>query len=200
MLRVLLCSLVLVLAACSPKAEAPVFNSVDVTGADWGRDFSLVAADGKPRRLGDYKGKVVAMFFGYTHCPDVCPTTMSRLREAMKQLGDDANRVQVLFVTLDPERDTPELLAQYVPAFDPSFVGLTGTPEAIAATAKDFKVFYRRQPGSSPERYTIDHSAGIFVFDPQGRLRLFMRDGEEAAKMAADIRVLLANKSVVARP
>ena len=194
MLRALLCSLVLVLAACSSKAEAPTFNSVDVTGADWGRDFNLVATDGKPRRLADYQEKVVAMFCGYTHCPDVCPTTLTRLREAMKQLGADAKRVQVLFVTLDPERDTPELLAQYVPAFDPSFIGLTGTPEAIATTAKDFKVFYQKQPGSSPEGYTIDHSAGIFVFDPQGRLRLFMRDGEEAAKMAADIKVLLAGK------
>lgn len=194
MLRALLCSLVLVLAACAPKAEAPTFNSVDVTGADWGRDFNLVATDGKPRRLADYQGKVVAMFFGYTHCPDVCPTTMSRLREATKQLGDDAKRVQVLFATLDPERDTPELLAQYVPAFDPSFVGLTGTPEAIATTAKEFKVFYQKQPGSSPKNYTIDHSAGIFVFDPQGRLRLFMRDGEEATKMAADIKLLLADE------
>lgn len=194
MLRTLLCSLAFLLVACGAKTASVHFNAVDVTGADWGRDFKLAAPDGKPRSLADFRGKAVALFFGYTHCPDVCPTTMSRLHVAMKSLGDDAKRVQVIFVTLDPERDTPELLAQYVPAFDPSFIGLYGSPDAIAATAKEFRVFYQKQPGSTPGNYTLDHSAGIFVFDPQGRLRLFMRDGETPANIAADLKLLLAGK------
>lgn len=194
MLRALLCSLVFLLAACGPKTEPAHFNAVDVTGADWGRDFKLYAPDGKPRSLADLRGKAVALFFGYTHCPDVCPTTMTRLHQAVKALGDDGKRVQVIFITLDPERDTPELLAQYVPAFDPSFIGLYGSPEAIAATAKEFRVFYQKQPGSTPGNYTLDHSAGIFVFDPQGRLRLFVRDGETPTNIAADLKLLLAGK------
>lgn len=184
--------LALLLVGCNPAPEAIHFNATDVTGADWGRDFHLVDASGKARQLSDFKGSVVVLFFGYTHCPDVCPSTMARLHEVMKTLGDEAQRVQVLFVTLDPERDTAELLAQYVPAFDPRFLGLYGTPNAVAATAKDFKIFYQKQPGSRPGNYTIDHTAGLYVFDPRGRLRLFVRDGEEPAKMAADFKVLLA--------
>ena len=192
MLRVLLLPLVILLAACSPQAAH--FNATDVTGADWGRDFHLTDAGGKPRQLADFKGKAVVMFFGYTQCPDVCPTTMSKLREVMKQLGDDANRVQVLFVTLDPERDTPELLAQYVPAFDARFLGLYGSLDATAATAKDFTVFYRKQAGSKPGQYTIDHSAGLYIYDPPGRLRLFVPGGEEAPEIAADLKQLLAGR------
>lgn len=194
MLRALLCSLAFLLAACGPKTEAVHFDAVDVTGAGWGRDFKLNAPDGKPRSLTDFRGKAVAVFFGYTHCPDVCPTTMSRLHAAMKVLGNDARRVQVIFITLDPERDTPELLAQYVPAFDPSFIGLYGSLDATAATAKEFHVFYQKQPGSTPGNYTLDHSAGIFVFDPQGRLRLFIRETETPANIAADLKQLLAGK------
>lgn len=191
MLRALL--LALLLAGCSQPA--PHFNATDVTGADWGRDFHLTDASGKPRQLADFKGKAVVMFFGYTQCPDICPTTMSKLHEAMKQLGDEANRVQVLFVTLDPERDTPTLLAQYVPSFDPSFLGLYGSLDVTAATAKDYRVFYQKQPGSKPGSYTIDHSAGLYVYDPQGRLRLFAHDdSEEPAKISADIKLLLAGK------
>ena len=182
------------LVACSPAPDAIRFNATDVTGADWGRDFHLTDATGKPRQLSDFKGSVVVLFFGYTQCPDVCPTTMSKLHQVMKTLGDDAKRVQVLFVTLDPERDTPELLAQYVPAFDARFLGLYGTPDVTAATARDFRIFYQKQAGSKPGSYTIDHTAGLYAFDPQGRLRLFVRDGEAPAKIAADIKLLLAGK------
>ncbi len=191
-LRWLATGLAILLAGCT--AETTDFNATDVTGADWGRNFHLSDASGKPRQLADFKGKAVVLFFGYTQCPDICPTTMNKLHEVMKQLGADAKRVQVLFVTLDPERDTPELLAQYVPAFDPGFVGLYGSLDATAVTARDFKIFYQKQEGSAAGRYTVDHSAGLFIYDPQGRLRLFVRDGEEAAKIAADIKVLLAGK------
>ena len=198
MLRALLLSLAtglaIALAGCSPAPEAISFTATDVTGADWGRDFHLHDATGKPRQLSDFKGQAVVLFFGYTQCPDVCPTTMAKMREVMKALGDDAKRVQVLFVTLDPERDTPELLAQYVPAFDARFLGLYGTSEVTAATAKDFKIFYQKQSGSKPGLYTIDHTAGLYVFDPQGRLRLFVRDGAEVANVTADLKVLLAGK------
>ena len=190
--RALLLALVALLAACGERAAH--FNATDIGGVSWGRDFRLLDAAGKPRTLADFKGKAVVLFFGYTQCPDVCPNTMGRLRETMRQLGPDAERVQVLFVTLDPERDTPALLAQYVPGFDARFLGLYGSPEQTAAAAKEFKVFYQKQPGSTAGRYTIDHSAGLFVFDPQGRLRLFVRDGEEPAKIAADLRQLLAGK------
>lgn len=193
MLRALLFSLAtclaIALAACSP--ESAHFNAIDVTGAGFGRDFHLTDASGKPRQMADFKGKVVVIFFGYINCPEVCPTAMTKLHEVMRLLGEDANRVQVLFVTLDPERDTPELLAQYVPAFDKRFIGLYGSPDATAEMAKDFRVFYQKQAGSKSDRYTIDHTAGLFIYDPQGRLRLYVRDGEEAAKITADLKLLL---------
>ena len=177
-----------VLGACG--SSGPSFRNVDITGVDYGRDFSLTGHDGKPRTLADFRGKVVVMFFGYTQCPDVCPTTMTELGQVMKDLGGDSARVQVLFVTLDPERDTRELLAQYVPAFDPRFLGLYGDLEATARVARDFKVFYRKVPGKTPDSYSMDHTAGSYVFDPQGRLRLFVRHGD-AANLTHDLRVLL---------
>ena len=157
--------LALLLAGCSEQSAH--FNSTDVTGADWGRDFHLTDPAGKPRQLADFTGRAVVLFFGYTQCPDVCPTTMSKLREVMKALGDDANRVQVLFVTLDPERDTPALLAQYVPSFDTRFLGLYGSMDTTKATAKDFRIFYEKVAGTKPGSYTIDHTAGLYMFDPQ---------------------------------
>ncbi|CAG4884508.1 putative Cytochrome oxidase biogenesis protein Sco1/SenC/PrrC, copper metallochaperone [Georgfuchsia toluolica] len=190
--RALLLALAILLAACSP--ESAHFNATDVTGGDWGRDFRLADASGKTRQLADFKGKAVVIFFGYVQCPDVCPTTMNKLREVMEALGGEADRVQVLFVTLDPERDTPELLAQYVSAFDARFLGLYGDPDKTAAMAKDFRVFYQKQAGSKPGRYTIDHTAGLYIYDPQGRLRLFVASDEEAAKIAADLRQLLAGR------
>ncbi len=180
---------VLALAGCGP--DTPKFKSSDVTGAGFGRDFALTDHAGKPRVLADFRGKVVVLFFGYTQCPDVCPTTLSALAEALKQLGPDAQNVQVLFVTVDPGRDTAELLSNYVTAFGPSFVGLRGDADAIARTAKEFKILYQKQPGKTPESYTMDHSAGTFVFDPRGRLRLYVGNGQGADVFAHDIRELL---------
>ncbi|HEX9179662.1 MAG TPA: SCO family protein [Burkholderiales bacterium] len=177
------------LAGCSEPP--PQFKSTDVTGMNLSGDFRLTDHNGKARTLADFRGKVVVVFFGYTHCPDVCPTTLAELAEAMKMLGKDAERVQVLFVSVDPERDTAELLAKYVPSFNPSFLGLRGDPDATAKTAKDFKIMYQKQAGSTPETYTVDHSAGSFVFDPQGRLRLYVSYGKGAEVFAHDIGALL---------
>lgn len=164
---------------------------MDVTGADWGRELALTDHTGKPRTLADFKGKVVAVFFGYTHCPDVCPTTLAEMKAVKEKLGKDGERVQVLFVTVDPERDTAALLAQYVPAFDPSFIGLYGDAEATARTAKEFKVYYKKVPGSSAANYSVDHTAALYLYDPSGRLRLFARHGQGADALAHDIRLLL---------
>jgi protein SCO1/2 len=181
--------LVLLVSACDP--EKPRFQASDVTGAAFGRDFRLTDHNGKPRTLADFRGKVVVIFFGYTQCPDVCPTTLSDLAATLQKLGADASRVQVLFVTIDPERDTPELLSQYVPAFNPTFLGLYGDAAATAATAREFKVLYQKQPGSTPGNYSMDHSAGTFIFDPQGRLRLYVTHGQGPELYAHDIHELL---------
>ena len=157
------------LSACGDKQLK--FENTDLTGLDYGKGFALNDHTGKPVTLETYKGKVVVLFFGFTHCPDVCPTTMAEMSAVMKELGPDADKVQVLFATLDPARDTRELLAQYVPGFDPRFVGLYGTPEQTAATAKEFKVFYQKVPGKTADSYTIDHTAGSYVFDRNGRIR-----------------------------
>lgn len=172
------------------------FANTDITGAEFGREFSSAFTDhtGQSRRLADFKGKVVVIFFGYTQCPDVCPTTLTGMAEVMKLLGSDAARVQVLFVTLDPERDTQQLLAAYVPQFNPSFIGLRADPATTAATALEFKVFYQKQPGSTPNTYTIDHSANSYIYDPQGRLRLYVKHAEAPASIASDIKLLLAGK------
>ena len=186
----LLCAAIL-LAGCSAP---PRFVSTDLSTVDWGKDFSLTDHHGQPRRLADFRGKAVVLFFGYTQCPDVCPTTLSTMRDTMTLLGDDARRVQVLFVTVDPARDTPALLAQYVPAFHPSFLGLYADEKGTAALAKEFKVFYAKQPGSTPGSYSIDHSTGSYAFDAQGKLRLLLRHGETPANIAADLKLLLAGK------
>ena len=179
----------LVIAGCGPAS--PKFEGSDVTGIGFGRDFRLTDHTGKPRSLVDFRGKAVVIFFGYTQCPDYCPTTMSELAAAMTRLGPDAERVQVLFVTVDPERDTPELLSRYVPAFNPSFLGLYGDAAATAAAAKEFKVLYQKQPGPTPGTYTMDHSAGTFLFDPQGRLRVYESYGRGPDVFAHDLRELL---------
>lgn len=178
------------LAGCAPSG--PTFHSVDITGADYGKGFALTDHTGAARTLADYKGKAVTLFFGFTHCPDVCPTSLATMKQALALLGPDAARVQVLFVTLDPERDSTELLAAYVPKFDASFVGLRGDPAATAAVAKEYKIFYQKVPGSTPDSYTLDHSAGTYVHDTQGRLRLFIRHGETPQKIADDLKALLA--------
>ena len=178
----------LTLAACNKPV---VFNNVDITGAEYARDFALTDHTGKPRTLADFKGKVVFMFFGFTQCPDVCPTTMAEMASVLKELGPDADKVQVLFVTVDPARDTQELLAQYVPAFDPRFIGLYGDAAATAKVAKEFKVFYAKSAGTTPDSYSMDHTAGSYVFDQQGKIRLFVRHGNGAAPIAQDIKLLL---------
>lgn len=184
---VLVLAALLSLAACSREA----FMNTDVSGAAYGRDFRLVDHNGKTRTLADFKGKVVLLFFGYTHCPDVCPTTLAEAAAAMQELGPQADRVQVLFVTVDPARDTPALLARYVPSFHPTFLGLYGDEDQLGQTARDFKVFSQKAPGATAEGYLIDHSAGTFVFDTQGRLRLYHGYGKGAASLVHDIRLLL---------
>jgi len=180
----------LLLAACD--AGGPKFKSTDITGADYGTQLSLTDQSGRPRSLQDFRGKVVVLFFGYTHCPDVCPTTLAEMAQVMKKLGAEADRVQVLFVTVDPERDTPVVLSRYVPAFDPRFLGLYGDADATRRAAKEFKVFYEAKKGEAPGEYTVDHSAGSYVLDTTGRLRLFVGYGRVGADdLAADIRTLL---------
>jgi protein SCO1/2 len=178
-----------ILGACGEAA--PTFNSIDVTGADYARELTLTDHTGRTRTLADFKGKVTVVSFGFINCPDVCPTTLAELKAVKEKLGKDGDRLQVLFVTVDPERDTPELLAKYVPAFDPSFLGLHGDADAIARTAKEFRIYYKKVPGSSPDNYSVDHLAVSYVYDPQGRLRLAVRYGRGADPLVHDVRLLL---------
>ena len=187
--RLVLLGLAAWLAACTPAG--PSFKGSDVTGATFGRDFALTDPAGQPRTLADYRGKAVVVFFGYTQCPDVCPTTLAALAEATRALGADADKVQVVFITVDPDRDTAALLAQYVPAFDRRFVGLRGDAAATERVAREFKVIYQKVPGATPDRYTMDHSAGIFLFDRAGRLRVYESSADPAV-LAHDLRTLLA--------
>lgn len=178
----------LALSGCTPST--PTFQNTDITGADFGKNFTLTDHTGKTRSLSDYQGKVVLIFFGFTQCPDVCPTTLAELSEVMKKLGSGADRVQVLFITVDPERDTQTVLGQYVPAFDPRFVGLTGSVEQIAAVAKDFKAFYQKVPTPNGS-YTVDHFSGMYAFDATGRIRLFIRYRAPMDSVVADVKTLL---------
>ncbi len=180
------------LAACSRGADAPSFKAIDITGAEYARELSLPDAEGRPRTLADFKGKVTVVFFGYTQCPDVCPTTMVELAAVKNMLGADGARVQGIFVTVDPERDTPELLKAYVANFSPDFVALRGTPEQTVAAAKHFKVYFNKVPSRVPGGpYTVDHTAGSYVFDAAGRVRLFTRYGSGADALAHDLKILL---------
>ena len=181
----------LMLAACQQKPAAPVFDNTDITGAEYARDFALTDQNGKPRTLADFKGKVVMMFFGYTQCPDVCPTTMAELAGLMQKLGARADQVQVLFVTVDPQRDTQQLLAQYVPAFDKRFLGLRGDAAATAKVAKEFKVYYAQVEGQTDASYTVDHTAGIYVFDRNGKIRLMLRNAQNTTAVLHDVNLLL---------
>lgn len=181
------------LAACGERK--PQFKAIDLTGADYARDLRLPDADGRLRSLQDFRGQAVVLFFGYTQCPDVCPTTLAEIAEAKRLLGADGGRVQGVFVTLDPERDTPQVLKAYLANFDPSFVALRGTPEQVAAVAKDFKIFYRKVEGKTAGSYTLDHSAASYVYDPQGRLRLYTRYGSGPEALAADLKLLLAQSA-----
>nr|MDP2191379.1 SCO family protein [Rhodoferax sp.] len=179
------------LAACSEKKQN--FSAIDLTGADYARDFALTDHNGQPRSIKDFAGKVVVLFFGYTQCPDVCPTSMTELAEVKKLLGKEGERLQGLFVTVDPERDTPEVLKAYMGNFDATFLALYGTPEKLAATAKEYKMYFKKAEGKTPTSYTMDHSAGSYVYDTQGKLRLYTRYGTGAQPLAADIKLLLQN-------
>ena len=184
---------VLAVAACSRSEPQAKFQASDITGVSWGKDFHLFDPSGAPRSLADYRGKVVMLFFGYTNCPDECPTTLAKMAQAVDRVSKDGQRVQGLFVTVDPARDTPAVLAKYVPAFHPTFVGLSGNEATIAATTKDFKVFAENQKADEHGYYTVDHTSGIFVFDPQGRLRLFMGPKIWVDAMVHDLKLLLGD-------
>jgi protein SCO1/2 len=167
------------------------FSSADITGDNWGKEFQLTDHTGKSRTLTDFKGKAVVLFFGYTNCPDVCPTTMVKLASVMEKLGKDSERVQVLMVTLDPKRDTKEVLSKYVPSFHPSFLGMTGDEQQIDATAKEFKVIRALQKPNENGFYTVDHSGQTYAFDPQGRLRLYFKDAQPTEDIIQDLKTLL---------
>jgi protein SCO1/2 len=187
----------LALAGCqktADKADVPAFKSIDITGAEYGRELDLTDADGQRRHLADFKGKVVVVFFGFTQCPDVCPTTMVELAQVKKALGADGDRVQGVFVSIDPERDTAAVLKAYVTNFSPDFVALRGTADETKAAAKQFKVFYAKVPGRTPESYTMDHTAGSYIFDTQGHIRLFTRYGSGAEALTHDLKLLLAQR------
>jgi len=191
---VALLSAVVALAGCEKLLPSPPasFKSVDITGAEYGRTLALPDSSGKPRTLADFKGKVSVVFFGYTHCPDVCPTTLAELAEVKAMLGKDGERVQAVFVTVDPERDTGPLLDAYMRNFGPGFIALRGSPEQTAAAAREFKVFYMKVPGKTEGSYTVDHTAGSYIIDAKGRLRLFARYGMPADALASDLKQLLA--------
>ena len=177
------------ISACSEKK--PSFSGIDLTGADYAQDFALTDHNGQPRSIKDFAGKVVVLFFGYTQCPDVCPTSMAELAEVKKLLGKDGERLQGLFVSVDPQRDTPEVLKAYMSNFDPTFLALYTTPEKLEALAKNYKMYYKRAEGKTPTSYTMDHSAGSYVYDTKGKLRLYTRYGTGAQPLAADIKLLL---------
>ena len=193
LLAAILCALAAAcLAGCGERPQTAKFRLTDVTGANFGKELNLTDHDGKPRTLADFRGKVVTVFFGFTHCPDVCPVTLAEMAQVVRELGPDGSRVQVLFVTVDPERDTQQVLKQYVPSFNPAFLGLYGDAEATARVAKEFKIYYRKQPAKDGH-YSVDHSAGTYILDPQGRLRLFAQYGAGAPAILHDIRILLGS-------
>ena len=177
------------LSACSP--DKPAFKSIDLTGADYAQGFSLTDHNGQLRTLKDFAGKVVVVFFGFTQCPDVCPTSMAELAQVKQLLGADGDKLQAIFITVDPERDTPELLKAYMGNFDPSFLALRPTPEQLPQLAKDFKIYYKKVDGKTPGSYTMDHSAGSYIFDEKGRIRLYNRYGAGAEVLASDIKLLI---------
>lgn len=181
------------LTACDQ--DALKFTAINITGASYGRDFALTDHNGQPRTLADFSGKIVMVFFGYTQCPDVCPTSMTEMVAIKQLLGPDGDKLQGIFITVDPERDQPEMLKAYMAAFDPSFLALYTTPEKTAALAKDYKVYFKKVPGATPSTYTVDHTAGSYVYDTEGKLRLFTRYGTPPEQTAADIRLLLKNAS-----
>lgn len=182
----------LFIVACSPPASR--FKSTDISGVEWGGDFTLTAHTGKPVKVSDFNGRVVVMFFGYTHCPDVCAPTLVKLDQLVKRLGDDAKNMQVLFITVDPEHDTVKQLAGFIPPFNPSFIGLTGSAREIAAVASEYKVAYHKNSQSKPGQVLVDHSAGILVKDRRGKIRLLVKNDASVEDLEHDVRVLLREK------
>jgi protein SCO1/2 len=183
------------LSACTDKpadATASGFSGIDITGADYATGFSLTDHNGQPRTLADFKGQVVVIFFGFTQCPDVCPTSMTELAQARQLLGPQGDKLQGLFVSIDPERDTPEIMKAYMASFDPSFLALYTAPDALPELAKSFRIYYKKVAGSTPTSYTMDHSAGSYVYDTRGRVRLYHRYGSGAPALAGDVKKLLA--------
>ena len=189
---IFLCFFMLLSTACSP--DKPQFKSIDLTGADYAKDFPLPDQNGQVRSIKDFAGKVVVVFFGFTQCPDVCPTSMTELAGIKKSLGTDGDKLQAVFISVDPERDTPEILKAYMGNFDPTFLALRPNPEQLAAIAKDFKIYYKKVEGKSSTSYSMDHSAGNYIYDTQGRLRLYNRYGSGAEGLLSDIRLLLKGK------
>ena len=187
---ILAASTLLTLVSCSPKTS---FKNIDITDSgSFGKNFSLIDTEGNTKTLTDFKGKAVVMFFGYTQCPDVCPTTLTEMKAVMTELGSEADRIQVLFVTIDPERDTAEILKQYVPAFDSRFIGLRPlNQDSLEKVTKDFKIYYKKVPGTNPNSYTMDHTAGSYAFDPEGRLRLYIKHGQGSEALTHDLKELL---------
>ena len=177
------------LSGCTP--DKPRFKSIDLTGADYAQGFSLADHNGQLRTLKDFAGKVVVVFFGFTQCPDVCPTSMAELAQVKQLLGPDGDKMQAIFITVDPERDTPEMLKAYMSNFDPTFLALRPTPEQLAQVAKDFKIYYKKVDGKTTGSYTMDHSAGSYIFDEKGRIRLYNRYGSGVELLASDIRLLI---------
>jgi len=177
------------LAACSP--DKPAFAGIDITGADYASGFDLSDHNGQRRTLADFKGKVVVVFFGYTQCPDVCPTAMTELANVRRQLGADGDKLQAIFISVDPERDTPEVLKAYMANFDPSFVALTPTLDQLPELAKAFKIYFKKVDGKTATSYTMDHSAGSYIFDGSGRVRLYHRYGSPIEGLTSDVRILL---------
>jgi protein SCO1/2 len=184
-----LAAMALALSGCS---EAPSFTGIDITGADYAQGFSLTDHNGQARTLADFKGQAVVVFFGFTQCPDVCPTSMSEMAQAKQLLGEQGSRLQGLFISIDPERDTADIMKAYMASFDPSFLALYAKPDELPALAKSFKVYYKKVDGPTPTSYTMDHSAGSYVFDPQGRIRLYHRYNSGAPALANDVKALLA--------
>lgn len=188
-LRILVLTGASLLAGC--QTQQPGFESTDITGADFGKTFVLADHNGRQRSLEDFRGQVVVLFFGFTHCPDVCPTTLAELAGAIRKLGPAGDQVQVLLVTVDPERDTPDVLGKYVTAFNPKFLALRGSADETARVAREFKVIYQKVAGPRPDNYSMDHSAGTYIFDRHGRLRLYVSYGRGADVFAHDIDLLL---------
>ena len=190
--RTLLSGFIAILFLVTACVRSPAsFKATDITGATFARDFALTDQSGQPRALADFKGKVVVVFFGYVQCPDVCPTTLSTLREVREKLGAGGDKLQVVFITIDPERDTGEVMSLYVPAFHPSFIGLRGDVAATEKVAKEFRILYLKNPGKTPTSYTVDHSAGVFIFDTQGKIRLYASQNMTVDAYVHDIQALL---------